>query len=378
MGDTTPPPNDFDDIPWQGIIEQSLAGIFLIQDGRYRYVNETFAQMAGCQREQMIGAAVKDLAGSSEQAAMLMARIERRLGGENTGRFIAQRFKRGNPGFIEIHGARVMYRGRPAVIALSIDITEQEQQREELLASRAQLQELISNANAVKEKERARVAQELHDVVGGMLTTIKFDLSRLSWRIEELQTVDARPKASSVKGDSLAALSATAAQLRELVQETIDAVRGISEGLHLGMLTHLTLSDTLTHDLGRFAKRYGISCQLDMTGTPVLLDQDRKLDIYRIFQEALTNVARHSKATEVHVRMDWQDHELTLEITDNGLGPDNDQTDHRSRFGILGMKERARHLSGTLEMGTGPKGGTRVLLCVPLNDVPANPSEAKR
>jgi PAS domain S-box-containing protein len=360
---------DLDDyeVPFKGIVEQSIAGIYILQDGRFRYVNETFARMCGLRREKLLGARLCDVANPLQRNA-LMAQYERQIRGVGASeRFVIRRTSSRNPGCFEIHGTRVIFHGRPAIVGLSVDTTERERQRAELVEASERLHELFASANNVRENERHRVARELHDVIGGMLTAIKFDLSRLSRGIEALDRCRApRTREGGTAGPGLASLALTAAKTLQLTQESIEAVRVISEGLRPGALDHLGLQDTLCLDLGRFERRYGIATRFSTTGAARDMDHNREIGVYRIFQEALTNVARHSKATEVTVSLDWAADRLELEISDNGLGFDLDRVAADVHLGLLGMQERARELDGTLVLDTGPRCGACLRLGVPV------------
>jgi len=349
------------EVPFKGIVEQSFVGIYILQDGRFKYVNETFAHMCGLRRDQLMGARLRDVV-HPKQAAALISRYERRIqDGAPNDPFVIRRTLQERPGSFEIHGTRVIFDGRPAIVGVGIDITEQERQRQDLLHASARLQELISNANSVRENERNRVARELHDVIGGMLTAIKFDLTRLTWGLERLAA------SPSARVDGLKALTNTARELIQLTQETVESVRSISEGLRPGALDHLGLSDTLAQNVARFEARYGITAKLSMRGSEHPLDRSTEIGIYRIFQEALTNVARHSKATEVTVDLDWGSVALRLCIADNGLGFDTETKHHEGHLGLLGMQERARELGGDVKFDKSPRSGACITLTVPLS-----------
>lgn len=343
------------EVPFKGIVEQAIAGVYILQDGVFQYVNETFARLCGMRREQLIGARLSEVANPA-QAEQMMAVHDRRLRDEGFDeRFIIRRTSARNPGAFELHGRRIIYRGRPAIVGVGVDITEQERQRTEIIDAHLRLQQLVASANTVRENERARLARELHDVVGGMLTAIKFDVSRLSWGLQALQQPTAQP------------LAATATQVLQLIQETIAAVRAISEGLRPGALDHLGLAATLAHELERFEARYGVSCHFASGGVPEPLDEHREVAVYRIFQEALNNVARHAQASELSVTLQGSaDGWLQLQIDDNGRGLQAPPVSSPGGLGLLGMQERARELHGTLAVGAAPGGGTRVELRIPV------------
>lgn len=227
------------------------------------------------------------------------------------------------------------------------DITERKR-TEELIQSRAQLQQLAAHINAVREEQRAKFARELHDVLGGMLTSMKMDVRRIMRRVHEPELVDI------AKG------------LLALTQETIDTIRAISEELRPSILDHLGLTATLERELNDFSSRYNIDCNLEVTGSFVPLTRELSIGIYRIFQEALTNIARHAEASSVSVGIEWKQKELRMEVIDNGLGID--RTSHRATsLGLLSMSERARELQGALEVGPCTDGGTRLYLVVPYD-----------
>ena len=161
-------------------------------------------------------------------------------------------------------------------------------------------------------------------------------------------------------------MSGSAGPRARRTQDKISAVRANSEGLRPGPLDHLGLSETLSQSLGRFQERYGIATKLKRTGHAHALDRHTEIGIYRIFQEALTNVARHSKATQVKAELRWEPSMLTLQIADNGLGFDAETLSIDGHLGLLGMQERARELGGSVAFGTGPKSGACIRLGVPL------------
>lgn len=377
MDETDPELSDYE-IPFKGIVEQSLAGIYILQDGRYQYVNETFASMCGIPRARMVGELLSHLV-APHQLDALMAQYDSRIRGERPDTFVVHTRKPdGTRGYVEIHGTTVIYRNKPAIVGVGIDITDRIRRQEEITRSRAQLRDLMLRLHSVREKERARVAQELHDEVGGMLTAMKFDISRLSRGVRRLG--GAQPCADSatlLPPPTVESLVETSDQLTELVQEAIEAVRRIAEGLRPSSLDHLGLRETLAQDLGQFERRFGIQSRFESQNGTLSADLDRQLGVYRIFQEALTNVARHANASEVTVNLAWDGEWLTLEVRDNGVGlPDRIGTE--TGLGLLGMRERARDLNGQIDISRHPGGGTQVRLRVPyIRTVAGNSQEAE-
>lgn len=359
--------NDYE-IPFKGIVEQSVAGIYILQDGRMQYVNETFAAMCNMPRSRMSGELIAKLA-APHQVEALMKQYDSRIQGERPGPFVLHtRRPDGSRGYVEIHGNTVQYRGKPAIVGVSLDVTDRVRKQEELSRSRTQLRELMMRLNSVRERERATVAQELHDVVGGMLTTIKFDISRLGRRLERQESGE---KPLSPPGGS--AREATR-DLLELVQESIEAVRRIAEGLRPGALDHLGLQDALAQDLAQFETRYGVACTFECSRSPLPLSESGELGLYRIFQEAMTNIARHANASAVEVMLQWDASVIALDVVDNGVGMAASPP-KGAHLGLLGMRERARDLHGSAEIGPGRAGGVHVSVRIPTTGAAPSPTE---
>jgi len=214
--------------------------------------------------------------------------------------------------------------------------------------TRVGLAELSSHSELVKEQERARIARELHDDLGGNLTAIKMALAMLARRLP----------------DEPAFLAEKAAYLDSLVDRTIDAVHRISRDLRPSTLD-LGIVAALEWQASEFTERTGIACRAEIDPA-VELDDDQATALFRIFQEALTNVAKHAGATEVAVRLRSAGATLQLAISDNGRGLGPVDRLKPDSFGLRGMDERARALKGSLTLSVPPGGGTMVNILIPL------------
>ena len=222
------------------------------------------------------------------------------------------------------------------------NITASKLEQEEIRASRARLAELADHMEQVKEQERARIAREIHDDLGGNLTAIKMALSMLAARLPDDP-----------------ALAEKASYLDDLVDRTIDAVHRISLDLRPPMLD-LGIVAALDWQAREFAQRMGIECVFQSQEADIALDPAQATALFRIFQEALTNIAKHAGASRVTVDLQRHGRQLVLAICDNGRGivPADRMKPHS--FGLRGMSERARALGGTLDLSPAPGGGTMV------------------
>ena len=234
------------------------------------------------------------------------------------------------------------------------NITDSKVEQQDALRSRARLAELTEHIEQVKEQERARIAREIHDDLGGNLTAIKMALSMLSSRLPPEQP----------------ALAEKAAYLDDLVDRTIEAVHRISLDLRPSTLD-LGIVAALEWQAREFEKGSGIACIFRSAEREIELDTDHAAALFRIFQEALTNVAKHAGATRVTVTLRRQRQHLTLAICDNGRGIAPADRLKPASFGLRGMSERARALGGTLTLSAAPGGGTMVTIKIGLAPPPA-------
>ena len=241
---------------------------------------------------------------------------------------------------------------------LAWDITERKRAEEELRASREQLRALAARLQAVREEERTRLAREIHDEMGQMLTGLKMDLCWIEHDLEEL--ADSRLSPILDK-----AVSAT-----ELTSTMAKTVQRIAAELRPGILDRLGLILALTYEASQFQQRFGIVCRLTAPEEETMLPVEAITAVFRIFQEALTNVGRHASATEVQVQVDARSDCFVLRIADNGKGIAAADLLNRNSLGLLGMKERARQLGGDVTFTQGAAGGTVVTLRIPRGSAP--------
>ncbi|MEW6119200.1 MAG: ATP-binding protein [Pseudomonadota bacterium] len=233
---------------------------------------------------------------------------------------------------------------------IMLNVTQSREAEAEIRRQRAQLAALAAHVETVKEQERLNLAREVHDDLGGNLTAIKIGLSWLLRRLPEDQH----------------ALVKRTAYLDNVVDQTIEATHRIAASLRPPVLDFGIVS-AVEWQIRRFGHTTGIACALDAPAEAIPLDADAAIAVFRIVQEALTNVAKHARASRVKVALAVEHDRLVASVTDNGRGVPATMSGNGSRgFGVLGMTERAAALGGELTVAPAPRRGTRVTLQVPL------------
>ena len=229
------------------------------------------------------------------------------------------------------------------------DVTVRKQAEDALRQSQRDLRELSARVLEAREEEKTRIARELHDELGQLLTALKMDLG---WLRERLPA-DAQ-------------LAARIAGMGELLDRTVGSTRRISADLRPLMLDDLGLADAAEWLVDDFVKRSGISGRIDVAGELPEISKAVGTAIYRAIQESLTNIARHSAAKNAWVVLRVEDGALHAEIEDDGRGIAPEDLSKSRSLGLKGMRERIGFLGGSLEIARAPRGGTRLRLRVPL------------
>lgn len=243
-------------------------------------------------------------------------------------------------------------RGQEIVAAVTAfqDITERKRAEAELIESRRRLRELSAFLQNVREEERTRIARELHDELGQALTALRIDLDWLQTRLPEPpQTVT----------DKLAAM-------QSLVAKTVESVRRISQDLRPGVLDDLGLAAAVEWLVDQFQKRTGIPCRLVLNREEFDLPDSIATSVFRIVQEALTNVARHAGAGAVEIELTEAGNGIRLMVRDDGKGFDSRAKPGKKSYGLLGIRERVHMLGGTADIYGEPGQGTTVRVWIPF------------
>jgi signal transduction histidine kinase len=230
------------------------------------------------------------------------------------------------------------------------DITEQLAAEEALKRSFNELREMSAAMHDVREAERTRIARELHDELAQWLTAIKMDVTWLSSRLP---------------GDQPRLLE-RADKMKQLVDTTVTAVRRIAADLRPVMLDDLGLVPSIEHVAHTFSERTGIAVSLDVSIGSADLHDPVATAVYRMVQEALTNVARHARASLVAVSISVEQGMLAVRVIDNGIGI-SDAPAAQGSHGLMGIRERAHTLGGRARIYRPPEGGTVVEISIPLD-----------
>ncbi|MBI4518916.1 MAG: PAS domain-containing protein [Deltaproteobacteria bacterium] len=234
-------------------------------------------------------------------------------------------------------------------VGTSEDITDRRQAGQELLRSRQALRALAARLHAAQEEERLRIAREIHDEFGQALTVLKLDLAWLKQRLSPEQ----------------AELALHADKMGRLIDKTVREVRRIGAALRPAVLD-LGLGPALEWQAGEFERRCDIRCVLTMPALALSADRDRAVAVFRIVQEALTNVARHAQADTVTIDVIQDAGALQVTVRDNGVGITPEQSSRPTGLGLLGMSERAQQWGGELAINGEPGAGTTLSVRLPL------------
>jgi PAS domain S-box-containing protein len=218
----------------------------------------------------------------------------------------------------------------------------------------AQLRALAAHLEAAREEERTGIAREIHDQLGQTLTVLKMDLAWISRR------------ALSAEGLSREALLDKVKDLSQSTDEIIQQVRRISAELRPGVLDDIGLVAALSWRAQEFEKRTHIVCTVQADVADEKLSRDVATTVFRVFEEALTNIARHAGAGRVDVRLEEHAGSLVLHVRDDGKGIEDDAIHDPLALGLLGIRERARRLGGTASFARATPNGTEVTLCLPV------------
>lgn len=240
--------------------------------------------------------------------------------------------------------------GRKVFLHMVTDITDRKQAEDKAAASHEQLRDLSRHLESVREEERTNLAREIHDELGQLLTGLKIDVSLMARSLPKTE----KSLVEKVK------------TMNELIDVAVQTVKRVSSQLRPGVLDHLGIEAAIEWQAQELVKRTDIRFEFKPSAKEIVLDQDRSTTIFRICQEALTNVVRHANASKVKITLKEERGRIVLRISDNGKGIEEEQLSDPKAFGLIGMRERARFWGGDVKINGSSSKGTAVMVSIPL------------
>ena len=334
----------------RSVLELTPVAIWIVDDERVVFANRAAVELFGVpDREHLLGSKVHTLL-RANTGVPLQDHLAQVLQHTAAPRLVSAALVRpdGSRREVEVTTSALPDHGRMVMQMVIIDVTDSRAQAQEQLQHRLELRRLAANVVEAREEERRRIARELHDELGQRLTALKMEISSL--------------RASSPAGDG----DAHVGSMLEMVDSTVSALRRIATDLRPLMLDDLGLNaaiEWLARDAAR-RMEMEVTVQLGSEDPPLAPGAD--IALYRMVQEALTNVARHAQATDVRIELRQHGDELVLTVQDNGRGFPERSMRQEGRFGLLGIRERALMLGGRLEVDNPGGGGGRITVHLPL------------
>jgi PAS domain S-box-containing protein len=332
-------------------IPQAIVGL---QNRRINFANAAVKDVFGWRPEDLIGESVTLFYRNDKEADEIARYFYTTL--ENQRTFVAEfhcRHKSGRDILCRMKSSRIGEKltkeGR--IVVTYDDITEQRRAEEELANSREQLRNLSIYLQSVREKESTRIAREIHDELGQSLTAIQMDLAWLTSHLPK----GGMSFVGKVQG------------MRRLMDTTIDTVHRISTELRPILLDDLGLIAAMEWQVQEFQERTVVKCQTSLSCEYTSVGKDLATTIFRVFQETLTNIARHAEATLVKVRLAEKGGELCLDVSDNGKGITPEQIADPKSFGIMGIRERVNLWGGSVSIIGKPRKGTAIRVRIPIH-----------
>jgi PAS domain S-box-containing protein len=331
-------------------IINSLPGVFYLYDrnGRFLRWNKNFEDITGYNSEEMKKIHPLNFFEGDEQI-LLKEKIESvfETGYDHVIADFVTKDKRKIPYYF--NGRKVNFNGVDYLIGMGLDITDRVNVERALRERTEEIEKLSAHLQNIREEERSHIALEIHDVLGQQLTALKMDATWLKRKAVEDHSVSER-----------------IATMIALIDDTIKIVRRISSELRPGILDDLGLVAALEWQGAEFQKNTGVVVKFTSNKSDVQLERNFSTNVFRVYQEALTNIARHANATLVHTTFTCADEQIKLEIRDDGQGIDYNEAKKKKSLGLISMKERARLFRGQVTVENNVPNGTIVTMTIPI------------
>ena len=344
------------------VFETAADGMRIVgKDFRVISANDTFANMVGLPKEEIIGRKCHDVFWGEmcDKPGCPMTRI---LQGEEYVEYDSDKVRPDGTAVPCIVSATPFNRPDGTVIGIVEDfkdISERKRAERDLRESGERLRELTAHLQSIREEERSRIAREIHDELGQVLTALSLDVRWLNKRLP-------------AERDDLLKKTQT---MGELITTTVGSVSRICSELRPAILDDVGLSAAIEWQAGEFSSRTGIVCNIQTEPSHIRLSEELSVAIFRIFQETLTNIVRHAQATEVDVVLRLTPHAFSMRVSDDGVGMEFSEAHKMNSFGLLGVMERVRGFGGEMALYKGDLGGACLDIVIPSPDLPAGQNE---
>ncbi len=345
---------------YRSIFENAQEGIFRsTPDGRFVMANQSMARIIGYNSPEDFIAGITDIPRQLYVDPDDRAKIIGMMEQQGLSRSNEIRFYRKDGSVIWVSMTIMPTRGENGQIlyfeGIVEDITDRKRADEEIRRTEEQMRAFAARLQRVREEERTHIAREIHDELGGALTGIKINFSLLTKAAGEI-------KEELLKHFLLDQMHDT----MKYIDKTIRTVRKIATELRPGILDDLGILAALEWQLNEFQKHTGIHCEWISSLENIDLNGQETTALFRIFQETLTNVARHADATEVRVQLRKEAKTCVLDVEDNGRGITKNNIDDKKSLGLLGMRERTQAFGGRIDVKGRPGKGTKVTVEIPV------------
>ena len=337
-------------------IINSLPGIFLLREyqGKNLRWNKQFEEISGYSASEIPDLDVYSFYEEDEQVNVRQ-RVQKMLVTGKSSAEVRIVPKGGDRIPFLLTAITLQLDGKTCVMVMGFDISERKKAEEELHLANEQLRHLSAHLQNIREEERKGIALEIHDELGQQLTALKMDLA---WMMKKCSR-------EQLLLDRLSGMDT-------LIDHTIDTVRRISSELRPSILDDLGLAEALDWQSTEFEKRFLIPSRFHCQVPDLGIDAAIVTGLFRIYQESLTNIARHAEAGCVSGSLRLVNGDLVLEITDDGKGFDPEAAGKKGGFGLLGIKERTAMMGGQSSVSSSPGAGTTITVCVPLKAIQPN------
>jgi PAS domain S-box-containing protein len=339
---------------YRSLIDHALYGMAILQMGRVVFANQALADISGYSVAELLRLTPEQISEAvyEEDRKSVLAHMSERLAGREAPSTHLFRFirKDGSVRWVETQSTRVDYEKVPAVQVSYKDVTASRAAEEQLRQAHTTLRNLAAHLLHAREEERRKVAQDIHDDLGQTLAALKMDLHWIAKRL----------------GGDVASLRDKVKGTIQLGEQAINTVQRIASDLRPRMLDDLGLEPALQWLVADFTRQTKIACKAIVDVPPWVIGRNAATALYRVVQEALTNIRRHSNADHAVVRLIFSDGVVILQIEDDGIGITEKQTTAPGSYGLIGLRERVEGLGGSLSISGEPGFGTILLARIPL------------